>query len=294
MKHGLPDKTSLLATIKGLCSTGIRRPLTMELTKAWLKQFTSDEEQFLGLLIIRHLIYRTSDQIDSSLKQALKAAAHHFVPPNFRSGNVNWRQVLNGQVGQLKFSYGPPKQNSSRPGKSGELISRQLNSCDPSVTFNLKYCQDIEKLEDNQRYLIVDDGTFTGDQLTEYLKNECKHLADSSRCAIIVALAHSDAITTLDKVFPNIPLFYGERLTKSECFEMVCKNWVEDEIWEYKKEPFELYLEICTRAKFLDKYPLGYGNLGCLVAYEHGIPDNTLQLLWGKSKNWNPLIRGRK
>lgn len=36
--------------------------------------------------------------------------------------------------------------------------------------------------------------------------------------------------------------------------------------------------------------PLGYGNLGCLIAYDHGIPDDSLQLLWDKSESWNPLV----
>lgn len=36
--------------------------------------------------------------------------------------------------------------------------------------------------------------------------------------------------------------------------------------------------------------PFGFGNLGCMIAYEHGIPDDSLQLLWDESETWKPLF----
>lgn len=39
--------------------------------------------------------------------------------------------------------------------------------------------------------------------------------------------------------------------------------------------------------------PLGYGNVGALMVFEHGAPNNTPYLLHGASKNWVPLFPQR-
>ena len=291
MNSDRPDKLHLLNTIKLLCTKKIRQPITMEQTKAWLKQFNSEQEDFLGLLILRHLIYRTNNQLDSSLKQALKLAALHFTPNNIDKQIVDWRDVINGQVDGLDFIFGPPKQSAARPGKSGEIISRRIKSCDPKINFTLRYPADLNNLEKKQRYLLIDDGAFTGSQIAEFLSNEGRHLAESNQCGIVVGVAHTEAVSLFKNKHPNVPFFYGELVTKNECFEEICQNWVNDRIWPFAEtNPFDLYKKISLNAKFSNLLPLGFGDLGCMIAYEHGVPDNSLQLLWDKSKLWIPLI----
>ncbi|MFZ2853802.1 MAG: hypothetical protein WAZ34_06790 [Rhodocyclaceae bacterium] len=285
------DEIQLLTVIRDLCTKQIRQPLTIEQVKYWLKQFDEGKEKLLGLLILRHLIYRTTPQLDSAFRQALKSAAMHFTPKGYPKEDIDWRGLLNGRVANLDFTYGPPKQGRSRPGKSGEIISRQLKFCDPLTKFKLSYPHDFTELKKNQRYLIIDDGTFTGHQLCEFLSIDGKFLAAGDQCGIVVGLAHEEAIKLLGEKYPNTPLFYGERITHQECFKAICGNWIEDDIWPFAEiSPFDLYHKITKRAKFSDNLPLGYGELGCMVAYEHGIPDNSLQLLWDTSKNWKPLV----
>ncbi|MFA7270001.1 MAG: hypothetical protein WC073_11700 [Sterolibacterium sp.] len=191
----------------------------------------------------------------------------------------------------MDFSYGPPKHGHSRPGKSGEIISRQLKFCNPLSKFKLAYPGQFQSLKKNERYLLIDDGTFTGDQLAEFLKTSGKHLVDSNQSGIVVGLAHTEAIQSLTTAYPTIPLFYGEKITHQECFETMCRNWIEDGMWPYPSiDPLSQYNQIVKSVKFDDNLALGYGNLGCMVAYEHGIPDNSLQLLWDRSLKWNPLI----
>lgn len=285
------DDINLFKIIKQLCTTQIRHPMTIEQIKVWLKQFSQGPEKTLALLILRYLIYRTSGQLDSSFKQALKAAATNFIPHDSIKGNINWRDVLNGRVGGLDFYYGPFRQMGSRPGKSGEIISRRLKFCDPTSQFKLEYPDKCTSLRPNQRYLLIDDGTFTGDQLIGFIQTDGQFLLQGNQSGIVVGLTHESAVELLAVTYPSIPLFYGEKITSQECFEAISVNWIEDGIWPYQNiTPFEQYMLIVKRAKFDDRLPLGYGNLGCMVAYEHGVPDNSLQLLWGSSKSWNPLF----
>ena len=289
--YGQSDDINLLKTIRKLCTTKIRHPMTIEQTKAWLNQFSLGPERTLGLLILRYLIYRTAAQLDSSFKQALKAAAMSFVPSGFAVENINWRDVLNGKVAGLDFNYGPPKQGTSRPGKSGELMSRQLKFCDPLSKFKLSYPDAFSFTNANQRYLVIDDGTFTGLQIKEFFMISGAHLAQTNQCGIVVGLAHEDAILEIGNAYPNIPIFYGEKITHQECFKAMCENWIEDGMWPYHEvSPLVLYRELVQRAGFGDNLPLGFGDLGGMVAYEHGIPDNSIQLLWDRSSKWTPLI----
>ncbi len=291
MDNSIADEISLLKIIRQLCIKKIRQPMTMEQVKSWLNQFADGPERILGLLILRHLIFRTLSQLDSSFKQALKCAATHFMPENCPKESTDWRDVLNGRVAGLDFSYGPPTQGKSRPGKSGEIISRQLKFCDPLNKFKLSYPDKSCELKQHQRYLLIDDATFTGNQLSEFLLSDGQFLTKGSQCGIVVGLAHEEGIKYLSDNHSNIPVFYGEKITTHECFGEMCKNWIDDGVWSEKHiDPFNLYLEVTKKANFADNLPLGYGNLGCMIAYEHGIPDNSLQLLWDKSKKWNPLV----
>ena len=283
------DDINLQKIIKYLCTTKIRHPMTVEQTKAWLKQFSPGPEKTLALLILRYLIYRTISQLDSSFKQALKAAATSFIPPELVRENIDWRDVLNGKVASLDFYYGPPKHSS--PGKSGEIISRQLKYCDLSNKFKLAYPEHFSTLKPNERYLLIDDGSFTGEQLIGFVKTSGQFMLQGNQSGIVVALAHESAIKALADAYPTIPLFCGEKITHQGCFEVTSMNWIADGLWPYTNiTPLEQYMAVVDKAKFSDKLPLGYGNWGCMVAYEHGVPDNSLQLLWDKSAKWNPLF----
>jgi hypothetical protein len=89
------DDLKLKRAVQLLCSTGIRRPMSMEKIKIWLKQFDPGPEQTLALLILRHLIYRTTDQIESSLIQALRRMTLHFAANCWRALKFDQPCALN-------------------------------------------------------------------------------------------------------------------------------------------------------------------------------------------------------
>lgn len=286
------DELNLLRIIKSLCVTKIRSPMSTEQTKAWLNQFDKGPEKILALLILRFLIYRTSDQLKSSLKQAFKSAATNFIPSAYIAENIEWRDVLTGKVAGLSFCYGPAKQDDTRPGKSGEVISRLLKFCIPLDESQLVYPDKLLELKENQRYLLIDDGIYTGTQLTTFIREGGGFMVGNGQAGIVVGLAHEEAIQNLQKAFPSIPIFYGEKITPKECFVEMSAEWVSNGLWQFSDtSPLDQYNAVVEKkGNFENPAPLGFGNLGCMIAYEHGIPDNSLQLLWGKSDTWNPLF----
>lgn len=283
------DLVELKRSVSMLSHVGIRHdPITPESVKAWVNQFEGEQEIRLAWLLLRNLIFRTNPQLESSLRQALKSAVTHFLDvENIK--NVSWRDALKKDYKDLDFYCGPPVVNSfTPPGKSGELITRMINR---HYDIDKWYPKDITIFENKDRYLIVDDGTYTGEQLTGFLQSWGVDYS-SGKVAIVVGLAHTVALEELRKLFPRVRIFYGELLTENNSLDFLSKKWMEDGLWfNDHKSPRDVYMDIYNRVgPFTKSGPEGFGSLGLLVAYEHGIPDDSVQLLWDRSEKWKPLI----
>jgi hypothetical protein len=283
------DEIKLKQAVKLLCSTGVRRPLQFERVKTWLNQFDSGPEQALGLLILRHLIYRTHNQIESTLAQALRHTAMHFVQDEKDRQERHWHDILSGGTG-LSFSFGPPSHENTHPGASGEVIIRLLKNKLKIASQQIFY-PEVSQLAPNERFILVDDGTFTGDQLSNYIDAFSSWFHTPGQTGIVVSIAHETAISNLKKKYPHIPVFYGEKITEQDGLEALSQAWIESGRWTYEHiTPIDVYRHIAQHKAKFSAAPLGFGSLGIMVAYEHGVPDDSLQLLWDKSPTWSPLF----
>ena len=284
------DQLGLERAVRSLCKAGIRRaPLSLERAKAWVNQFDGAAERSLAWLILRHLIYRTGAQLESSLRQALKEAVTHYLNASKIGADVDWKDALAGKLSGLHFFCGPPTVDGiSKPGKSGEVVTRMVSR---NYKVDKWYPHDVTVLHDDERYLVVDDGAYTGDQLISFLDG-WRNDYDQGKGAVVVGLAHQHAVEELRKRHPHVPLFYGELLTEKNSLQSLSDRWVTDGQWSYANTtPLETYRSIIRRiSPFNGASAEGFGSLGLMVAFEHGIPDDSLQLLWDRSANWAPLI----
>ncbi|HBS79262.1 MAG: hypothetical protein CMK99_23130 [Pseudomonas sp.] len=285
------DQLSVQRVVKGLSNLGIRQPpLTWEKAKRWAKQFDDGPEKTLAWLILRFLVFRTTDQLESSFRQALKAASRHFGEKIDLPMETDWRAILSGRAGGMTFYCSPPTLDTpGLPGKSGELISRLVNR---AFGVNKSYAYDFTVIPKDERLLIVDDGTFTGEQLDGFLSSYGPAKTYPDQIAIVVAMAHEEAISRLSKQHPDITVFFGELLLKAHCFEHLALSWISNGLWPHPDvTPTEVYKSVCAKHNLLNgSTSLGFGSLGVIVGYEHGIPDDSLNILWSKSETWLPLI----
>jgi hypothetical protein len=284
------DQLSVERAVHSLSRTGVRSPLNVERIKQWVKQFQTPEEKTLAWLILRNLIFRTNGQLQSSMRQALKQATIHFVGQLDLPEKVAWNDALKGHAG-LTFYCGPPllpTHGLTQPGKSGELIARLINQ---RYGVGKQYPSDVKVLQSDERFIVVDDGTYTGVQLANFLRNWDIDFSQG-RIAVAVAMAHKTACEHLKQEFPNVPLIHGELLTPDMCFQALSKKWFETEQWSYQRSPLEVYDAVHKRNQPFENGNggNGYGNIGALVAFEHGVPDDSIQLLWGVSPSWKPLV----
>ena len=285
------DQLSVERAVHWLSRTSVRSPLSVERIKQWVKQFQTPEEKTLAWLILRNLIFRTNEQLLSSMRQAMKQVTTHFVDQLGLHDRVTWKDALKGEAG-LTFYCGPPSLPSlglpTQPGKSGDLIARLINQ---QYRIGKHYPSDVHVLQPDERFIVVDDGTYTGVQLANFLRGWGIDFSQG-RVAIAVALAHKTACQHLAREFPNVPLFHGELLTADLCFRALSQKWIESEQWTNQESPLEVYDAIHKRNQPFENGNggNGYGDIGALVAFAHGIPDDSIQLLWDVSPTWKPLV----
>ena len=284
------DQLTVERAVHALSRSNVRSPLSVERIKVWVKQFVSDEEKTLAWLILRNLIFRTNEQLQSSMRQALKQAALHFLDQVGQRETVAWTDALKGAAG-LDFYCGPPslvQYGMGQPGKSGDVIARAINQ---RYGIKKQFPSGMGVLSEKERFIVVDDGTYTGMQLETFLRNWEQDYS-SGRVAIAVGMAHQTACHHLGAQFPQVPLFHGELLMPETCFTALSQKWIETRQWTYDKSPLEVYAEVHKRAQPFDggNGGNGYGDIGALVAFSHGVPDDSIQLLWGVSKTWKPLV----
>lgn len=286
------DQLTLERTVRSLSSLGIRQsPLTWERARRWARQFAGGPEKDLAWLILRHLVFRTTDQLESSIRQALKKAAQHFGQLAELPTETKWREVLSGEAGGLNFYCSPPVASSyTTPGKSGELIARLVNR---TYKIDKTYSYNISTFQPDERLLIVDDGSFTGEQLDSFLVAYEPAKRNQGKVAIVLAVAHENAICLLRNKHPSVPLFCGEVILASHCFEGMAQSWVDKKLWVHEDcSPLDIYRQICAKHNLAwgADAGLGFGGLGVMLGYEHGIPDDAIRLLWDHSETWDPLI----
>nr|WP_157903130.1 hypothetical protein [Cupriavidus malaysiensis] len=232
------------------------------------------------------MLYRTNLQLASAFRQALKGAVEHFTSEMFGPNAPNWQQAIANNVPGVYF-YGGPME-ASLPGKSGDLIVRYAAQ---TYGFRRQHPGQLAKLTSDERFFLVDDGLYTGDQLVNYIDRYAPFMKEGGQSAVVVAIAHEQGIAKFTARFPNIPVFAGEILKSEHGFVETALRWKSDGLWPHQDcEPLEVYLDVHKRlAKFDDDYSLGFGSLGLTVVYDHGVPDNSLQLFWDESATWTPL-----
>lgn len=284
------DQLGVERAVHALSRSNVRSPLSVERIKAWVKQFQGDEEKTLAWLILRNLIFRNNEQLLSSMRQALKRAALHFLDQVNKREMVAWTDALKGAAG-LDFHCGPPslvQYGMGQPGKSGDVIARAINQ---KYGISKQFPSGVNVLGEAERFIVVDDGTYTGTQLATFL-SEWDLNYSTGRVAIAVAIAHQLACENLRTQFPAVPIFYGELLTPETCFVALSQKWIDTQQWRYDKSPLQVYAEVHKRAQPFREGNggNGYGDIGAMVVFSHGVPDDSIQLLWGVSENWKPLV----
>jgi hypothetical protein len=119
----------------------------------------------------------------------------------------------------------------------------------------------------------VDDGVYTGLQMQQLLSSWGIDYSKNN-VAIVVSIAHEDSIENLSRSFPDVPIFFGEHLTRSNCFELLCKRWIDTDQWQHDTSPEDSYAGVVNRHQPFEHgaIPIGFGGVGALTSYCQRVP----------------------
>jgi hypothetical protein len=278
---------------------GIWEGLDKNLLRAWLTNFRTDEEKYFAACVLDALIFRSE-------KQTISLFRHLFlrVLPDLA-------RLEPGHSGVLDDAHHKLKRVESLVEPGMRLVSVTKLSDPPSKSSPTLLRQLKRHLQIDERWMIkpgdipgclskgigvfvfIDDLLGTGDQFKHLVDSEdLRRVITSSYVAYCPLAAHKKGIAALNSAVPLLKIRSVELLDEknevfdpsANCFDDGLNNAGAAESFYYELlQQRGIPLASCDRR--------GYGGLELAYAFQHGVPDNNLPILWwDRSPNWKPLF----
>jgi hypothetical protein len=255
--------------------------------RAWLNQFANIREQRYMFHVLRGLHYYSN-----AFARGKMAEIHDIVA----RGLARDREYRQQKRSDILVSY------IDAVGKSGASMARlyaeEAKIYVGNVVEKGSLLEALDKKTEIRAIVFVDDFIGTGRQASENLEGMHKLLeavlAERTIKFFFVAITafsqgYQRVKDTVDRLKLPVEIRACELLDESSQYfgekSSIFKDAVERE--NAKKVAIE-YGRILVRDN-----PLGYGDIGIAVVFEHGCPNDSLPILWAESTNpkWMPLFR---
>jgi len=261
--------------------------ITEDKVRAWLEQFPVIKEQRVMFNMLKGLHYYSNEYVRSKMEEVQGIVTRGI------GRSMGYRQQKRGDI-LVSYIDGPSKSGAH----FARLFADEADIYVDNVVEKGKLVDEIKKREDIKAVVFLDDFVGTGNQASENLQSICKALAGvvsekEIRFFFITAIGMKRGIGNLKNV--------ASTLTPSievHCCEML------DDADQYFSEKSDIFnnsnikdeaREIALRyGKLLVKdNPLGYGDLGIGVVFEHSCPNDSLPIIWAESPNprWTALFK---
>ena len=255
--------------------------------RGWLNQFTNMREQRWMMNILRGVHYYSNAFIRG------KMAEVHDIVVRGLSQSRKYRQVKRSDI---LVSY------IDSVGKSGAALARlyaeEAKIYIDNVVEKGSLAEALTKNEEVQALVFVDDFIGTGQQASENMESIHKLLEHilvgrQIKLFFVVIAAYIQGYRKVKDTIERLKLPFEIRAC--EVMQESCQFFGE------QSSAFRDPVERENAKKVAQEYgkalvrdnPLGYGDLGIAVVFEHSCPNDTLPILWAESNNpkWMPLFR---
>lgn len=265
--------------------------VTISDVENWRRNFKTDEEQLLALLLLDQLSLKSTKQIQALLFHAISSCLPHALndDPLAALEMPDYLDALKFQASPMMkgLKFVPVIRDSDPPTKSGPSVARlykRYAHVDDSYTI---WPWNIGTTDGLETVVFIDDVLGTGQQFSAFIEKSTKTLDDGKRYIYIPLLAHKEGITHVESNHPNIILSPVETTDQS------CSFFERPFVKDYP-DIKDLYLMVSKSKinKNLHKQmALGYQDLAMTVGYAHGTPNSTLPLYWYSAPDFSPLLK---
>jgi hypothetical protein len=262
------------------------RSVTTDEVRAWLEQFGRKSDQRLMFKILQSIRFYTEDEVRNGVKVAHGIVVRGLVE------RVSHKQVKRWQSLIVSYLDGAGKSGA----RFASLFITENEMYRESLVERGQLKSTLVKRDDIQGLVFVDDFVGTGHSATEYLQSFIHECGDviKEKSIKVFFLAVSGFVGGMRYLeehiksnLVSINVHFCELLDESDaCFHDQSKTFTEQKERQRAKEiAFSKGATICKPA------PLGYSGSEALVVFSHNCPNNTLPILWEKSREWTPLFR---
>jgi hypothetical protein len=285
------DSDTYVSFIKKRCENLITHQIWSGIDKnilnQWFKNFTTPEEKYFAACILDNLIFRSKEQTEAMIFQLLSRSIPDIfrkIPPPI--------QVLDF-ISSLKKSTDPkirfvPIINDEDMTQSGFAVSRMLktmNFCNKDWIIAPSKISKVLK-EGVKVIIFIDDFLGTGHQFDKVGGNlKIDSLSKSHYILYAPLAAHEDGIKRINTSFPNVKVTTSELITKTASVFSSCFDDSQNTP-EVAKKFYELFLK---KKGIKSNSSVDRFNLYIAYAFEHGVPNNSIKILYHK-RNWNQLF----
>jgi hypothetical protein len=260
--------------------------------RSWLRQFDDDARIEVAFLLLKRLAERGF--INEGARSLALARLEEMIKARRQEvGEKAWK-IERGRHDNLCLAYVDSElksgaatarelRNMMRPGKSGSTT--EINTWMRS------------HLNDDPMVVVVDDFAGTGRTLVKGLDGFRKSTEprlwrtyiEQGRVSLFLMFAFPEAIELIRKEHPGVNIVAANTLGEElRAFSEEAK------IFEAEKDRrFARDIMLQIGRELYPAQPLGFGDLGALVAFHNAAPNNALPIFWcnGPSdKRWNPIF----
>ncbi len=234
----------------------------------WLNQFSKTDVS-IGVKILKNIKYYDASSLRAKVKQLVKMISDEYP------------SVSNKKIAFIPIEAG-------LPGGGSSSVARVLRTIPEAKPYRIMTMLDFNNLKEGECSVAVffDDFSGTGRTLNEWWQVVSPMVLPKGAkiiLALIVVTMHSrtrisemcDQLISVDEICEDSNIFSETNLT----FSSSEKTRIED---------------YCKRTKCPNNMLKGFGELGLLLAFKHGCPNNSIPILWcDNDERWEALFKRR-
>jgi hypothetical protein len=261
------------------------RGVTTDAIRAWLDQFTTNHDKRLMFQLLHGVRFYTQDRVREKLREAM-GIVKSGTTERKREGERSRRDILVTALGGI--------------GKSGTKYARLFAQENKIISENVLDLGALQrrletKGSEIQAVIIVDDFIGTGESASTALRHFSEALGTviNARGTLVFYLAVC-GFEDGHRVVRETAQESGLPISMSVCdtLEARHKAFSEDSgLFLTKQDQAEAEKLVIEKGLELEPdWPRGFGHCEALVVFDDSCPNNSLPILWKKSKTWTPLF----
>jgi hypothetical protein len=256
-----------------------RDAISIVTIESWLTQFDADQD--LAARILDVVEYYGQSQIHAAYRQALEALDGWHISPSKRKGRWRFAAMSSsaGESGDAMLHQFRVANGLDAKHLNGLFVSRSDLFRQPMLPEN-----DPQKLGKDDVVVLLDDFRGTGKQVCDAWNDPATSfgalLAGVGKVYLILVAASAAARKRISDETTICPMPAHELREGDNVFSDHCKHFTKAD-----RAKLLHYGEIADK-----KYPMGYGQCGFVVVFQHRPPNNSIPILHADHSRWTGLF----